>query len=451
MKDLGKVNSLQLYSFWKQLSSGLLALIIMMVLSRILPFYAAPILSTLCAVTLYLMIYNSRISDKENCNITLYALFWCVTNYTVVAILLNFLPMLNIVRLPKELVSMTDPYLPSLILHPTCFLTILLIYLNRRNLKVCRDCKLVSGGLYERGKAGKIFRYESYFQLRNLMFIFCFLSCAVWTYYLLVYLPMSITARDWYVFIWLTVIVFIMDEIYFIYRYYNLYLHLRESAEIISQDDIRNMSAKTYLRYYVICGNKVFMDPRSVVPGENYREVLETPFVTKRAVNGIPVTEVRKIVERMTGAPDGELRFFFGRKSADLKNSSILRYFYFLDGEPEQYDFPVDGQWVDFSAVKQIYSRTPGKMSPLCVADLTRLATIMLTEKIFDDKGYRKSRIKSYRPSFTLNDVRESNLDFQEDRWIKISLFNSDNRFYTLRRWWRNRTKRSGISDTSLN
>lgn len=451
MKDLGKVNSLQLYSFWKQLSLGLLSIIILIVPSGILPFYAAPILSTLCAVTLYLMIYNARFSDKESCNISLYVLFWCVTNYTVVSIVLNFLPMLNIAKLPEEFVSMTDPYLPTLILHPACFLTIMIVYMRRRNLKICRDCKLKSGGLYERGRAGKIFRYESYFQLRNLMLVFGFLSCAVWAYYLWVYLPMSITARDWYVFKWLTVIVFIVDEVYFIYRYYNLYLDLKEADEIISQDELRNMTTKTYLRYYVICGNKIYMDPRAVVPGEDFREVLETPFITKRAVNGIPVTEVRKIIERMTGTSDGELRFFFGRKSADLKNSSILRYFYFLDGDPEQYDIPAEGQWVDFNVVKQLYSRTPGKISPLCVADLTRLATIMLTEKIFDDKGYRKSRIRSYRPSFTLEDVRDSNLDFQDDRWIKISLFNSDNRFYTLRRWWRNRTKRSGVSDTSLN
>ncbi|MDE5773962.1 MAG: hypothetical protein K2H86_05845 [Muribaculaceae bacterium] len=449
MKELGKVNSLQLYSFWKQLSYGFLAVIALIVLSGLLPFYVAPILSTICAVSLYLLIYNARFNDNQSCNLSLYALFWCVTNYTVISIILNLVQMFNIVELPKEFVFMTDPYLPTLILHPICFLTILLMYLRRRDLKICRDCKLKTGGLYERGRAGKIFRYESYYQLRNMLLVFGILSLAVWSYYLWVYLPMNVSARDWYVFKWLTVIVFVFDEVYFIYRYYNLYLDLKESDSIISQDDLNNMSAKTYLRYYVICGDKIFMDPHAVMPGESYREVLESPFVTKRAVNGISVPEVRRIIEGMTGAKNGELRFFYGRKSTDLKNSSILRYFYFLDGNPEDYNIAVDGAWVDFDLVKKLYSKSPGRISPMCVADLTRLATIMLTEKIFDKNGYRKSKVKSYRPSFTLEDVRESDLDFQDDQWIKISLFNSDRKFYSLRRWWRNHMSRRPVSDTS--
>ncbi|MDE6294685.1 MAG: hypothetical protein K2M03_01335, partial [Muribaculaceae bacterium] len=344
MKDLGKVNSLQLYTFWKQLSIGLLTIIILIVASSILPFYVAPILSTVCAVAIYLMIYNARFSDSDSCNLTLYILFWCMTNYTVVSIGLNILTLLNVTNLPKEFVFMTDPYIPTLLLHPICFLTIFFLYIRRRNLKLCRDCKLKTGGLYERGRAGKIFRYESYFQLRNLMLVFGFLALAVWAYYLWVYMPMNITSRDSYMFTWLTVIVFVLDEIYFVYRYYNLYLDLKESDEIISQDELRSMSARTYLRYYVICDNYIFMDPHAVVSGQHFKEVLETPFVTRRAVNGIPIDEVRKIIVRMTGVDDGELRFFFGRKSADLNNISILRYFYFLKGKPEDYpELYVDG------------------------------------------------------------------------------------------------------------
>ncbi|MDE7109856.1 MAG: hypothetical protein K2O49_07835, partial [Muribaculaceae bacterium] len=71
------------------------------------------------------------------------------------------------------------------------------------------------------------------------------------------------------------------------------------------------------------------------------------------------------------------------------------------------------------------------------VTDTTRLATIMLTEKTFDENGFRKSKIKMYNPSFNLIDVKNSNLDFQDDKWINISLFNSDTPMFRFKRWWR--------------
>ena len=71
------------------------------------------------------------------------------------------------------------------------------------------------------------------------------------------------------------------------------------------------------------------------------------------------------------------------------------------------------------------------------MADITRLATIVLTQKIFDEKGYRKNKLKSYHPNFTLKEVRDSDTDFQDDKWIRISLFNSDTPMYSLKRWFR--------------
>ncbi|MDE6811599.1 MAG: hypothetical protein K2J15_04535, partial [Muribaculaceae bacterium] len=227
-----------------------------------------------------------------------------------------------------------------------------------------------------------------------------------------------------------------------IYRYYNLYLDLKESDEIISQEELQDMTAKTYLRFYVICGNKIFFDKHFIDPNYEYREVINTPFITKRTVNGIPLPEVRTIIRKMTGNKDGELRFYYGRKSSDLKNHSVLRYFYFLPGNPEDYtDMPVEGEWMDFEEVKRIYMRTPGRFNSMTVMDLSRLATIILTEKIFNEDGKRKNKIKSYNPSFNLHDVKNSQLDFQDDKWIRISMFNSDTPFYSIKKFFRGKPK----------
>ncbi|MDE6741261.1 MAG: hypothetical protein K2J58_02900, partial [Muribaculaceae bacterium] len=72
--------------------------------------------------------------------------------------------------------------------------------------------------------------------------------------------------------------------------------------------------------------------------------------------------------------------------------------------------------------------------------DLSRLSTIMLTEKLYDEDGYRKNKIRSYRSNITLTDVRKSNLDFQDDKWIRIANFNSDTKFFRLKKFLRDAT-----------
>ncbi len=442
MDDLRRVNSVQLYTFWKNLSLGLLVIIALMAFSHILPFYASPIIAFLAATVLYTMLYNNKMRTESGCLVIVYTLLYCVVNYTIVTVVLSILTMWHFVSLPKEFLFLNDPYISSLLMNPVCLITCIVLYFRRRSIGICRECRLSADGLYERGKAGSILRYEAYFQIRNLIYLFGFLTVAVWAYYEFIYIKLSLNSRDYYVFTWLNIISFVLDELYFVARYYNLYLDLKENDEIITQEELQDMTAKTYLRYYVIYGDKIYLDPKSIVAGSEYKEVLDTPFVTKRSVNGIPIPEVRSIIRRLTGSADGELRFFYGRRSAELKNHSVLRYFYFLDGRLEDYqDMPVDGEWVDFEDVKRFYTHTPGKFAPMAVGDISRLATIILTEKMYDENGRRKVRLKSYSPTFTLEDVRNSALDFQDDKWIKISMFNSDTPFYRVKKLFRGKPK----------
>lgn len=450
MDDLRKVSSLQLYEFWKNLSLGLLLVIGMLTFSKMLPFYLSPVLSLGCAAILSTMLYNNRQQHTASCMLVLYSLFFCFISYSFVTIILNVLFAWGIVKVPLEFIFFNDPYIPSLLMMPVSFLTLVVIYLRRHKLRICIDCKLDRGDNYERGKLGSILSYESHYQLKNLLLVFGTLSALIWTYYLVFYININQNARDWYVFTWLIIIVFILDELFFIARYYNLYLDLKENDEIISQQELRDMTAKTYLRFYVVCGNSVYVDTHSTDPRESHKEVIDTPFFTKRSVNGITVHEVKRIISKMAGVESTDLRFFFGRKSSDLDNHSILRYFYFLDGTPEDHpELNTDGEWMSFDVIKHIYSTSPTRLADIFVSDITRLATIMLTHKIFDEDGRRRSRIKSYNPSFSLPEVRSSELDFQDDKWIRISLFNSDTRLYGLKKWWRNITGKSTNSNNS--
>lgn len=440
MDQLNKVSSLQFYTFWKNLSIGLAMIIVMMAFTKLLPFYLSPVISLGCAAILYTFLYNRRFASETTCTLIPYCIFYCLISYSFVSIVFNVLFAWGYIYVPKELIFFNYPYIPTLIMMPVSFLTMVYLYIRRKSLRVCIDCKRKNGETLERGQFGQIVNRESIFQMKNLIFLFGIISVIVWSYYIYFYVNISVNSRDWYVFTWLTIIAFILDEVYFVFRYYNLYLDLKENNELISEDEFDDITAKTYLRFYVICGNQIYVDSHSIDSTMPYRETIDTPFQTKRSVNGIRVEDVKRIISQMTGIDNGELRFFFGRKTDVLKKQSLLRYFYFIepdkDGNPPE--LKVSGEWVDYEIVKRIYSNNPGKLAPVHISDISRLAKIILTEKIYDDRGFRKSKIKKYNPTFNLIDVRNSSLDFQDDKWLRIYSFNSDTPLYRVRRWWRN-------------
>ncbi len=437
MENLGKINSIQLYKLWKNLTYGMVTVIAMMTFSKLLPYFLSPVVALVCAAFLYTFIDQSRVKRESSCMIVPMAMLYSLVSYAFVTILINVFYAWGWKVIPEEFVFFTGPFIPSLIMNPVCFLTFLIFVLRQRKLKICIECKTLNGNSIERGAMGAILNHEVHFQIKNLLKMFGALSVLVWVYYLIFYIRIGFNARDWYMFTWMTVIGFVIDELYFISRYYNLYLDLKENNEIITPEELQNMTAKTYLRFYVICQNHIYVDAHAIDPKTPYKEVIDTPFFTKRSMSGLAISEIKRIIRQMTGH-EGELRFFFGRKTSEMSNHSILRYFYFLDGTPEDYkEMNTDGEWMDYEKIKYLYSNNPGRLADISVADTSRLATIILTEKTFDERGYRKSKIKLYNPSFNLLDVRKSNLDFQDDKWIRISMFNSDTPFYGLKRWWR--------------
>lgn len=429
---------MQLYYLWRNLALSLLCVGIEMGGVHILPYYMAPVLSLFLCSVLYTMIWNNNISDGGSCMVVVETMLYSLIGYTFVSILLVIIQVLDLYHFPKEIIFFNDPFLPSLILLPMTFVVSLFALLFKKSMLSYRRFRSQYGGFRERGYFGLMTNSETDVQLKNMVGVFAVLTAIIWYYYLNVYVDINQNGRDWYVFLWIVVIAVILDEIYFMMRYYNLYLDLQEHDEIITPEELRDITAHTYLRFYVICGEYVYIDKNSVDLLNQKKGVYDTPFITKRTVNGIPTSEVKNIVERMTGKKGGELRFFFGRHLAGVEKHSLLRYFYFLDGDISEYgDMGMNGEWVHFDEVKKIYNTIPLKIATNALNDLSRLSTIILTERIYDEDGYRKNKIKSYKGNLTLSDVRKSQLDFQDDKWLNIANFNSDTKFFKLKKFLR--------------
>ena len=435
MRELQKVSGMQINETWKNVSLSIFVLIAVVVACRLFPFYISPINGLVGSSILYTVLYRNKVRRGSACMIIPYSIFFCLISFSFISIAANVFYIWGLMQLPDEFIFFNDPYIPTLWLNPICFITLLVINIRRKRLLLCTECRLRNGTHSERGVFGRVINNESRFQLNNLLYVFMSLTIAVWVYYLIEYKNINTNSRDLYVFFWFEVLVLGFDILYFTFRYYNLYLDLKENNELISPEEVADMSHQTFYRFYVICGNNVFLDDgMSTIEAT---DGLDTPFVVKRNTGLITEPEIKKMIKDLTGH-EGELKFFFGRRNADLEKYTVMRYFYFLDGDISDYsDMGKDGVWMDFNMIKQIYSTTPAVMSTYGLLDLSRLATIMITSKLFNEKGFRKIKLKSYVPSFDLEEVRRTPLNFQDDKWIRISRFNSDTKFYRLKRWLR--------------
>lgn len=438
MDDIRKISSMQFYYLWRNFAVGLLCTVVTIVATHMLPFFLAPVVSLFICAVLYTIILNNEAGEQPGCMVMMQTVFYCLLAYTIVSILLVTLRIWNDGSIPHELIFFDDPYLPALILMPVSFVVSLFACVFKKSMPACRTCRISHGNVYDRGYYGFVSYRETRLQLRNMVGLFGVLSVIVWAYYLMSYVDVNQNARDWYVFVWVVVLIVIIDEIYFMVRYFNIFIDLEEHDEIVTPEQLEKMSANTYVRFYVICGEDIYINPNATDRINQNEGIYDTPFIVKKSVNGISDSYVRKIAEELTGVADGEPRLFYGRHILGAEKYFMLRYFYFLNGDKSLYEkLNAPGEWIPFSKIKKIYSADPMRLSVNALADISRLYTIIMTEKTYDENGYRKNPIRSYQRDITLADVRKSKIDMQDDKWIKIAAFNSDSRFFRLKSYLR--------------
>lgn len=404
----------------------------------------APVVSLFFCAILYTMIWNNEGSEQPGCMVVPQMMFYSLLIFTFVNIGIVLLYEFSSMSLPPEVNFFNNPYMASLTLMPISLAVTTFALLFKQSMPVCRHCIARFGHLRDRGYYGFLTSKESTLQLKNLAVLFGVLTAYIWWYYLDRYVDINQNGRDWYVFVWIIILMTILDEMYFAMRYYNLYLDFQEHDEIITPEEIHDMTARTYLRFYVVCGEHVFIDRNAFDRVTHRSDIYDTPFITKKIVNGIPMNDVVKIIRKMSGQDAGELKFFYGRHLASNSKLSVLRYFYFLDGTTEDYkNIDMPGEWVHFDRIKRIYNDTPDRIGSNALNDLSRLFTIIQTSKTYDENGMRRNLIKSYRPDVTLAEVRKTDIDLQDDKWIRISQFNSDMKFFRLKKLLREFTGRN--------
>lgn len=439
MKDLFKVNILQLYLFWRNLSLSIALLMVLLTIST----FMAPIFSLgaslVVAFIIYSRIYINKTSHHPTYMLVGYSLLLSVLIYTFVCLALVLIHIWTPLTFKDEFLLLNRPFLPILLLAPVCFFTLVVCYLSRKRLHRYLDRMFdVETDYFLKGKLGAILSHESARQMRLLILLFGVLTAINWSYYVWFFFNDAVAnGRDIYIFFWLNIVIMGAFLGYLLMHHYNLNAELKESGKLVTPEQVKLMGDKSYVRYYVICGNRIYLSPDMQSNEYPTQTMVDTPFFYRRAGVLSSEREIEDEVKKLTGQP-GELKFFCAFTVPGLENHIVARYFYFLDGEPEDYpELAKAGQWYSFAELHKIRKNRPHGLSSYLIADCLRLLTILNTEKNYDERGNRRFKIKSYVASLSLEDIRKSDIDFQSNKWIDISRFNADVPLFKVRRFFR--------------
>ena len=258
MDTLNKVAFRQIYNLWRNVVLSFVFIIAIIILCKYLPVYLSPIISFIFASILYTIIKYIEKRDDDSCPIILYSTFISLLLYSITLICLNLIYVINGFSLINEILFFDRPFKPILVYAPIALIVNIFFYIRKTKLSICIRCKLNNGDSFERGIWGATQKAESYIQLRNLILIYAIISLTIFIYYNVLYVDININNRDSFIFVWLTIIVLIIDIFYFLIAtvIFFCFFILRTNGEI---------------RLFCFCGS-ISLDRADVRQGRGHRD-----------------------------------------------------------------------------------------------------------------------------------------------------------------------------------
>lgn len=336
---------------------------------------------------------------------------------------------------PHELTGqpydINSPIIAILITAPVATIVTLYYWLNRREPLVCQQCKMRYGNVIEHGFVGDLYRKEWRYQTKLLFVLSLVLSVVDWAYYMLMYVNTNLNRADLFFFIWMPLVMYVLSLVYLGARYHSLWVYFCQKDE----EHFVEQPGSTTLRFLVICNDRLLLNfyPTQVVYANGARvKRFDTPVIARTTYHereNLP--EAVSIFKNITGIPDAEIKFAYS-SPGNITYRNIFHYFAFLDDDAELIDSSLEGEWLTWGNVQQLARQS--LIDRDLVAELHRIYRIAMAWKTYDADGKRLYKIKHYRPTFRLRDLRNWEVDFNDHRWLKVAHNNQDSFWYSLRR-----------------
>jgi len=335
----------------------------------------------------------------------------------------------NLYEITGQPYNDNSPLITILFTAPLACLVTLCYMLRRTEPEVCRRCKMRYGNVIEQGFVGNLFRKEWRYQTQILFYLSLVLTVVDWIYYLTRYVNTNISPADKFFFIWMPLSMYVLSLIYLGMRYYSMWVYY-------CQNDEAHYLAKpssTTLRFIVIHGDRMLL--RFHATGFKYSngqdvKRFDTPAMVRtsyheneneaeairsfRSISGLTNVDIRKAYD----SPD------------NVTYQNVFHYFAFVNGDEPAAGSKLTGEWFTWSQVLMLESQS--LLDRTLVSELSRIYRIAMAWKTYDDQGRRLYRIKHYKPTFRLRDIRNWNVDYNDRHWLRVASTNEDKFWYPL-------------------
>lgn len=435
-----------LWFAWTVSSGSLIALV---TLSLYVPAAWLPIVAYILQVLLFTMIRRNRESRYPNCYLIPFIasriLFWSGT----VMLALNLLMRYGVTGylFTPEGINPDIPFITVLIVAPISMAISGWAMMSKFRLAFCKDCVVRCGSPAERGFLGKIYTQESRHQQCMLFYMCTAFTVIGWVYYAFWYANDSLTVPDRLIYFGIPIMAWIATVIYFGVRCMGLWSYYCQN---LRSNNYQGDSRTTIMRFILIHGNQICLkrpalDPDSMVTNDFKWDTPVASHVQTRPK--MDMAQARSMFRSLTRIDDSDVRLMYSTKVGNV-DSDIYHYLCFLtDEEKEFFDRSNPGcEWLHFQRIVELMNEK--QLNPLMSAEIFRLHRVAMVWKTYTRSGRRRYKIKNYRPTFRVQDIREWDVDYNDPTWIYVASNNEDTRFYHARLFWRKYI--SGIGEYKL-
>lgn len=416
MNDIIQHNAMKrgMFSLWLNWTFPLASV---MLIIFIAPYFSKIVTAIFCFVVVLVfhgLIRNNRLRESPFCFLIPYiveiSLFWVGSSILFFEIFGGNI----ITELSGQPYNHRTPIMPILFFTPIASLVTLWIKIRNYKNTFCTDCVARMGVTTERSLLGKIYSKEAQLQVLLILIISVGLAVVVWYHYFSSYINTDFNRRDKYVFVYLPVCVFFVSLLALGIRYYNIRKFL------LSKD----CQTSTIIRFLIISGEKFFL--------VNDGSLIDTPAkITQKFTASHSDVKPEDVFQNINYIKNFTIKFLY--QSADYRTvSNIFHYAAFVP-EESMGEFK-GGQWIDLEQLQFLLGLNI--LSQQFLLELSRIYTTAITWKTYDKSGKRRYKIKHYKPTFRLSDMKNWDVDFNDPTWLYVSVVNEDKPFYFIRSLW---------------
>lgn len=437
LKQNHKDNEWGILQLWLNWLAGSGAITILAVLSLWIKAIYMPFLAFGLEFLMFILIRRNRAKRIPSCYILPFiasrVLFWTGFVMIVINILYSNLFVDKVFDL--EEINREIPFITVLITAPIATVISGWGWLNRRNISFCRDCRMRHGTPAERGFLGTIFTQVGRYQIGMLFWLSVIRTAVGWGYYLLTYNNSELNRADIFVFFWFPALLWLVAAVYLGMRYLGIWGYYQQNVE----GSLKRRGPTTQLRFILIYDKYIAVripesdSDKKIDLDEKYDTPVST-FTTK--VNDMSLLTAERYFETLSGVSDVEVRFMYSNIQGNA-DCNIFHYLcFFNDSQRLEFDrLHPDCRWMPVNEIANLINSN--QTVPLFSAEIVRLHRVATTWKTYDENGRRRYKIKHYRPTFHVDDIRKWDVDYNDPRWLYVADNNQDTPFYVLRRFWR--------------